>query len=65
MNEDKYLGKGGTIIGGTINFDELYKSAGYIKIGDSLIVTIEKYPNRLHRFFMKLFFGWEFVRLKK
>ena len=41
------------------NIKGLPKQAGSYKIGKSLHVFFEKKPKSIHRFFTKLFLGWE------
>ena len=41
------------------NIKGLPKQVGYYKIGKSFHVFFEKKPNAIHRYFTKLFLGWE------
>jgi hypothetical protein len=41
------------------NIKGLQKQAGSYKIGKSFHVFFEKKPKSIHRFFTKLFLGWE------
>ncbi len=35
---------------------------GTLIIAGCFHINIEKFPNRFHRFFMRLFLGWRFVK---
>ena len=37
------------------------KSAGYWRIGGNFLVSVEKRPHRLHRWFALALLGWQWV----
>ena len=41
------------------NIKGIQKQVGYYKIGKSFHVFFDKKPKSIHRFFTKLFLGWE------
>ena len=36
--------------------------AGYIKIADSIFIQVKRKPFIIHRFMMRMFFGWKRVK---
>lgn len=37
-------------------------AVGYIKIADSVFIPVKRKPFILHRFMMRMFFGWKWVK---
>lgn len=37
-------------------------AAGYIKIADNVFIQVKRKPIMLHRFMMRMFFGWKWVK---
>jgi hypothetical protein len=35
----------------------------WLKVNDSFRVACKTYPNKFHRFFIKLIFGWEYEKI--
>lgn len=44
-----------TVIGGS-------PAAGYIKIADNVFIQVKRKPFILHRFMMRMFFGWKWAK---
>lgn len=53
---DEFFAKGGTL---TLKDGKMIEPKAIIEICDSFNVSVIKYPNLLHRFFMLLLLGWK------
>lgn len=53
---DDFFAKGGIL---TLKDGKMIETKAIIEICDSFNVSVTKYPNLFHRFFMLLFLGWK------
>lgn len=53
---DEFFAKGGTL---TLKDGKMIEPKAIIEICDSFNVSVIKYPNLFHRFFMLLLLGWK------
>ena len=53
---DKFFIKGGTL---KLKDEKMIEPKAIIEICDSFNVSVTKYPNLFHRFFMLLLLGWK------
>lgn len=53
---DEFFIKGGTL---KLKDEKMIEPKAIIEICDSLNVSVTKYPNLFHRFFMLLLLGWK------
>lgn len=53
---DDFFAKGGIL---TLKYGKMIEPKAIIEICDSFNVSVTKYPNLFHRFFMLLLLGWK------
>lgn len=46
-----------------VHYLTLPKHECWLKVNDSFRVACKTYPNKFHRFFIKLIFGWEYEKI--
>lgn len=46
-----------------VHYLTLPKHDCWLKVNDSFRVACKTYPNKFHRFFIKLIFGWEYEKI--
>ena len=57
---DDFFAKGGTL---TLKDEKMIEPKEIIEICDSFNVSVTKYPNLFHRFFMRTLLGWKIKKV--
>lgn len=57
---DYFFTKGGTL---TLKGEKMIEPKAIIEICDSFNVSVTKYPNLFHRFFMRILLGWKIKKV--
>lgn len=58
--ENSFYAKGGTL---KLKDEKMLEPKAIIKICDTFYISVTKYPNLFHRFFMRTLLGWKIEKV--